>query len=391
MAIVTRAARRDEFDAVRGIIARAFPTHDEARLWDALVAHDPALTPECVRVATIDTHPVACVVALPREIRARGGLVPGAIVTLVACEPDRQRQGYGSAAMRDALAWMAARGLALGVLYGHPTYYPRFGFVPVLPSWQTDLSVGPDDAPITPPGASGQDSTFQPIRELPTAPVPAIALLPATDEHTPDLARLYAATIGPYPCAVARGTDAWLWRPRDADQHQVLVLADRAGYAFVSPDAEESTLTVHEAAAGDTSTACRLLTALQREGHDRGLAHLRLTLPPDHILARLARLASASQIYRPATAGMAVITRWDRLLPPRYQVDDEGIRFGWIRVLRANRRHLTELALGYHGVDDLLLTPECALPDGDGAAHLTQLRDDFPPLFPHWSLAPFWF
>jgi len=27
---------------------------------------------------------------------------------------------------------MTAQGLALGILYGHPDYYPRFGFAPVL-------------------------------------------------------------------------------------------------------------------------------------------------------------------------------------------------------------------------------------------------------------------
>lgn len=388
MEFVTRAARHEEFGAVRGVIDRAFPTEDEARLWDHLVAHDPALQPDCVRVATMDNQPVACVVALPREVRARTGLVPGAIVTLVACEPDYQGHGYGGAAVRDALAWMAARGLAHGVLYGHPTYYPRFGFVPVLPEWQTDLPVEP--APE--PGAAAAESDAAPnTADLPTAPGLVAPLHESDDADLSDLSRLYVERVGTAPCSVARGTDAWLWRPRDPARHLILVAPDRASYAFVTPDAEHYALTVHEAAAADLAASRRLLAALQGEARTRGMARLRLAMPPDHTLVRLALLAGATQTYRPAGAGMAMITRWDRVLPPRYRVDDAGLWYGWIHMLRAGRRHLTELVLGYRSVDDLLLSPACALPDGDVGVHLAQLREDFPPLYPRWSLAPFWF
>jgi hypothetical protein len=58
------------------------------------------------------------------------------------CCPEGCGCRYGGATVRDALAYMAAQGLAVGLLYGHPEYYPRLGFAPVLPAQLTTLAVG---------------------------------------------------------------------------------------------------------------------------------------------------------------------------------------------------------------------------------------------------------
>ena len=130
-----RGATTADYPAIRTILAGAFPTDDEARLWDYLVENDFNLRPEEVRLVVADDRPAACTVVLPREIRGRAGWVPGAILTLVACLPELQNHGYGGLAVRDALDYMERQGMAIGLLYGHPGYYPRFGFVPVLPAY----------------------------------------------------------------------------------------------------------------------------------------------------------------------------------------------------------------------------------------------------------------
>lgn len=73
MKITVRPAQFSEYPALRDIMARAFKSEDEPRLWDHLVSNDPNLKPEGVRVAVADGRPVACTVVLPRQIRVRQG------------------------------------------------------------------------------------------------------------------------------------------------------------------------------------------------------------------------------------------------------------------------------------------------------------------------------
>lgn len=87
MTITVRSARLTDYPTVRSIITDAFKD-DEQHLWDYLVANDPAMAPECVRLALgPDGEPVACTVALPRSIMGPRGPVSGSVVTLVARRP----------------------------------------------------------------------------------------------------------------------------------------------------------------------------------------------------------------------------------------------------------------------------------------------------------------
>src|SRR5512139_231714 len=54
------------------------------------------------------------------------GLAPMAVL------PEYQRQGIGSQLVRSGLNACARDGHTVVVVLGHPTYYPRFGFVPAV-------------------------------------------------------------------------------------------------------------------------------------------------------------------------------------------------------------------------------------------------------------------
>lgn len=363
VATEVRGAEASEYPMVREIIARAMGP-DEVHLWDYLVAHDASLRPEGVRVALADGRPVACTVALPRQVRARRDWVSGAIVTLVACDPAFQGRGYGGRTVRDALAYLQQRQMALGILYGHATYYPRFGFAPVLPDYHTTVDCA-------------------------RCPDQQEALRPVVDADVPALAALYAEQLASYPCAVARDAAPWQWQVRDAERHMVLTLPAREGYAFVTPEREQDVLLVREAAAADRAAAWRLIGGLAWEARRRSLARVRLCMPPDHALVRLALMLEATYAYRPAAHGMAAITRWEALLPAGYEASGEGLLWQSRLALRASSSALTQLALGYRGIEDLLLVPECELLGS--AEDLESLRRDFAPCNPKWSLAPYWY
>lgn len=138
-----RPERPDDFDAIRGVVAAAFGSEVEAKLVDDIRA-DPCHRPDLALVAEEDGAIVGHVMISHCVLRDDGGtehrvgmLAPLAVV------PARQRDGIGSALVRDALARADVDGDPLVILEGSPAYYPRFGFVDArtlgitihLPDW----------------------------------------------------------------------------------------------------------------------------------------------------------------------------------------------------------------------------------------------------------------
>ena len=125
--MIIRRERRGDAEAIFGVQARAFGRDVEARLVDDLRASDawlPALSLVALDGADIVGH-VVC---------SRGRLEPGdhAVLGLgpIGVEPDRQRDGLGSALMHAVLGAADALGERIVALLGSPAYYGRFGFAP---------------------------------------------------------------------------------------------------------------------------------------------------------------------------------------------------------------------------------------------------------------------
>jgi putative acetyltransferase len=121
--ITIRPERAGDAAAIHAVHRAAFPTDAEARLVDRLRAGGQA---RVSLVAELGGAVVGHVVFSPVSIvdSATGGLG----LAPVAVTPDHQRQGVGSALVREGLAACRREGCAFVVLLGHPEYYPRFGF-----------------------------------------------------------------------------------------------------------------------------------------------------------------------------------------------------------------------------------------------------------------------
>jgi len=409
-----RGARREEYGELSSLMERSFGP-DEKHLWEYIAANDPAYEPEFCRVAVADGRIVASTVALPRRIRTRWGWTPGAVITLVACDPEYQRRGYGGATVRDALDFCRRRGWRIAVLYGIPAFYPRYGFVPVLPYLETELSV-----PSGGVAGSGEAA----------ADAGGLTWQTATAADLPAMQALYAATLGRYPMAVDRDVAGWVWQYRqdaawkvmvrqalaaglpgnlEQDQYwryrlehpcRLMVWPDAVGkgpvirgYARLEPQAQD-VLVVPEAAVRREVDAPAVLAALVDAARAHGRPKLRLTLPPGEPLVRAARLAGANQQYRAARAGMAAVVDWDGWLPPDYEIrglsvagDEVGTLVCQGRpVLQAQRALLVGLAIGYLSVADLAVAPGVEWLSGKPE----QFEKDFGPQFPRWTLAPYW-
>ncbi|MEU3727263.1 N-acetyltransferase, partial [Streptomyces sp. NPDC031705] len=112
--------------AVRAVNLAAFETPLEADLVDALRSDATAWLPGLSYVAE---GPDGSVAAHALLTRCAVDGVPALALAPVAADPAVQRSGAGSAVVRALLAAARARGEALVLVLGHPSYYPRFGFV----------------------------------------------------------------------------------------------------------------------------------------------------------------------------------------------------------------------------------------------------------------------
>jgi putative acetyltransferase len=125
---------------IASVTTAAFGTDREARMVDAIRGSE-GYVPELSLVAELDGrivgHVMLSYVGLAGAERRLLELGP------ISVAPERQRNGIGSALIREALARADEQGEPLVLVLGHPAYYPRFGFRPA-----GELGIAPPDPAI---------------------------------------------------------------------------------------------------------------------------------------------------------------------------------------------------------------------------------------------------
>jgi putative acetyltransferase len=138
-----RVAREADRDAIRAVHTAAFGRADEAELALRLWAREPA----CISlVAEQEGAVVGHVLFSPISVDGRRfepvpfGLGPVGVL------PGLQRGGAGKALCRAGLDACRVAGAPFVVVLGHPSYYPRFGFVAAVRFGLTFADAPPRDA-----------------------------------------------------------------------------------------------------------------------------------------------------------------------------------------------------------------------------------------------------
>lgn len=124
--MIIRAEQLKDHASVRAVNASAFETTAEASLVDALreQAHQ-VVSLVAEEGGSVIGHIMFSPVSLSGHPELRiMGLAPMAVA------PEHQRKGIGSALVRAGLEQCRQLGFGAVVVLGHPSYYPRFGFLP---------------------------------------------------------------------------------------------------------------------------------------------------------------------------------------------------------------------------------------------------------------------
>jgi putative acetyltransferase len=128
--LVTREVRSEDRAAVLRVQERAFGRADEAELVDALSAIvDPRLSLLSERGGRVVAHVLFTPVVIGESDAATAAVALGPVGVL----PEEQRQGTGSALVREGLAACARAAHHVVFVLGNPVFYRRFEFVAAGP------------------------------------------------------------------------------------------------------------------------------------------------------------------------------------------------------------------------------------------------------------------
>lgn len=131
-------------DAAVAVERAAFGGEEEAQLVRDLLA-DSTAQPLLSLLAFEGPDAVGHILFTAAGVQ--GTDLNAAILAPLAVVPAYQKRGVGGALIEEGVARLAAAGVDLVFVLGHPSYYPRHGFVPAIP---LDLTV---KYPIDPPEA----------------------------------------------------------------------------------------------------------------------------------------------------------------------------------------------------------------------------------------------
>ncbi|KPJ61701.1 MAG: hypothetical protein AMJ46_00140 [Latescibacteria bacterium DG_63] len=122
-----RKEEPDDVDSIRELNQEAFGQAQEAEIVDKLRENCSDLLS---LVAVVENQVVGHILFSPALIEGEDRTLRGMALAPMAVLPDYQRQGIGSALVRDGITRLADTPCPFVIVLGHAEYYPRFGFEP---------------------------------------------------------------------------------------------------------------------------------------------------------------------------------------------------------------------------------------------------------------------
>ena len=376
-----------ELESIADLIQTVFQSDETTNAHRAMVAM-PGFDPASLPTVWDDAgKPLATVQAVPCDVALLDTWLPAGIITMVATAERARGRGYMRTCMNAAHQWMLESGRPVGILYGVPEIYPKFGYRPVMPHSETRYKL---------PLAHGGGQ---------------LRLATAADAAT--LAELFNAQERTRAGAVKRGAAPWIWESPHGFA-SVWCLDDAgavAGYVRVlNTNADSSDVVVIDAAC-PPGGAGSLLDNVHAFARETGKESISLSLMPDHpVVSEVVRRVTSLEMHGveqaiiPPQAGMLAILDSEAMLEflrPAIEarLDGRAMRISAgddVRVtfngnsgqeLRLpDPADLAPLLAGYPNATDLRRWGRLEA----GHAALNLAMQVFPAGWPRWVLAPFW-
>lgn len=106
----------------------------------------PGWKPEYVYVAESRERLIAAVGVFPQQLSLAGRYLPFWSVSPVVTHPDYRGKGVAGQCLKMMMKDLPDLGIPAVFLWGIPSYYPRFGFVPILSRYKTKIGMRQIDA-----------------------------------------------------------------------------------------------------------------------------------------------------------------------------------------------------------------------------------------------------
>lgn len=135
MSIEIRKERPAEFRAVENLVREAFWNVYRPGCSEHLILHQlrqhPNYLEDLSRILLVDGQIVGHILFSKAQLRHEktGEVKEIAIFGPFAIHPDFQKQGLGEVLAQTAIDQAREAGISHLVIFGHPTYYPKYGFV----------------------------------------------------------------------------------------------------------------------------------------------------------------------------------------------------------------------------------------------------------------------
>lgn len=117
-----------DYATIADIHTRAFDNHVEPSIV-ALLRQRGGYDPELSLVAEMDGQVVGHALYTPTQIRLLSTDLNAVLLAPIGVHPTAQKMGIGKELMDEGHRVAKAKGYPLAFLLGHPTYYPRFGYI----------------------------------------------------------------------------------------------------------------------------------------------------------------------------------------------------------------------------------------------------------------------
>lgn len=124
-----RPETASDYPVIAEVNIKAFGERLAEALIVALHRHRSAFDPDLSLVAEIEGQVVGHVLFTPHKVQILGQSLSAVNLAPIAIDPAYQKQGIGGRLIEEGHRLAREKGYAFSFLLGHPSYYPRFGYL----------------------------------------------------------------------------------------------------------------------------------------------------------------------------------------------------------------------------------------------------------------------